>query len=185
MVNTQELLLIFFLFSIVLLVGVVVYLFVQVSRLRSQTNNAKETVLKDEKNKTQNSIQNHEEMCVHHQDREASGVCNICEQSFCKECIKEHDGLSFCSTHLKYFLSHEWLSLQTIKTTPEDPHEALHLYDFKRRLWAQKGTPLVVRTHYKINIEADYIESYVELLCSKNDESEVASKFPLKGDGYA
>ncbi|MBC97182.1 MAG: hypothetical protein CME63_05495 [Halobacteriovoraceae bacterium] len=107
--------------------------------------------------------------CFHHPSDHAAGVCAICQNAFCDECIKEHDGLSFCEDHFRLYLSHDWDELDTIKTNPDIPESALPLYDFKKSIWELKKTPSILSTHYRINIEGDFIESYVKLVVRKEE----------------
>ena len=115
--------------------------------------------------------------CHNHPSDHATGVCAICQNSFCEECIKEHEGHSFCEAHFRLFVSHEWDEIDTIKTNPDIPESALPLYDFKQQLWQEKEIPSVLSTHYKINIEGDFIESYVKLVVRKEELSELKDRY--------
>lgn len=114
--------------------------------------------------------------CQNHPQDHAVGVCAICSESFCEECIKEHDGLTFCQTHFREYLENEWVELEEVMTTPDTPETALHIYDFKKDIWKEETTSSIVSTHYKINIENDFIESYVKLLVKKDDSEELGNK---------
>ncbi|MCP4911915.1 MAG: hypothetical protein GY909_02260 [Oligoflexia bacterium] len=115
--------------------------------------------------------------CQNHPQDHAVGVCAICSESFCDECIKEHDGLTFCQSHFREYLENEWVELEEVMTTPDTPETALHIYDFKKDIWKDETTSSIVSTHYKINIENDFIESYVKLLVKKDESEELEIKF--------
>lgn len=115
--------------------------------------------------------------CHNHPNEHAAGVCAICQNAYCEDCIKEHEGHSFCEDHFRLFLSHEWDEIDTIKTTPDIPESALPLYDFKKQLWQEREIPSVLSTHYKINIEGDFIESYVKLVVRKEELPDLKERY--------
>jgi len=115
--------------------------------------------------------------CINHPQDHATGICAICQESICEDCVKEHEGISFCTAHFRYFLNNEWAEMKSIKTTPETPETAMPLYDFKRKLWDKEGTASIISTHYKINIEGDSIESYVKLLVKEDELLELQKKY--------
>lgn len=118
--------------------------------------------------------------CGNHPDSPSVGTCLICEDVFCEKCLVEHDGLYFCKEHFKIFANNKWKQITDVKTTPDTPDDGLFIYHFKRQLWREKETPSFVLTHYKINIEEDYIESYIQLNVIEND----ADKLTLDIDRY-
>ncbi len=122
-------------------------------------------------------IENSKHYCINHPSDHAMGVCAICQNSYCEECIKEHEGHSFCEAHFRLFVSHEWQEIDTIQTNPDIPESALPLYDFKQTLWQEKEIPSVLSTHYKINIEGDFIESYVKLVVRKEELAELKDRY--------
>jgi hypothetical protein len=101
--------------------------------------------------------------CLHHTTAPSCGSCLICEEVFCKDCLVDHDGLHFCKEHFRIFASSKWKQITDEKTTPDTPTESLYIYNFKHDLWSLKNVPTFIMTHYKINIENDYIESFVQL----------------------
>ena len=143
--------------------ALLIYLYFQIRRLKSKIQNL------DHKSESSKLSQY---SCLLHEEKVAAGVCNICEKNFCHECIVEQDGLSFCRNHLFLYQKSDWIRLRMVRTTPDEPHEALHLYEAKKKLWEKDQEPIIVRTHYNINVENDFIESFVELLCL-NDRRDV------------
>lgn len=101
--------------------------------------------------------------CENHKDIPSIGSCLICEDVFCEQCLIEHDGLYFCKEHFKIFANHKWKQITDVKTTPDTPEDGLYIYSFKRLLWRERKVPSFVLTHYKINIEEDFIESFIQL----------------------
>lgn len=101
--------------------------------------------------------------CANHPDIPSSGGCLICEDVFCEKCLVEHDSLYFCKEHFKTFANNKWKQVTDTRTTPSTPEEGLYIYHFKRHIWRDKNIPSFVLTHYKINIEEDFIESFIQL----------------------
>ena len=108
--------------------------------------------------------------CHNHEKEFSKGTCCICEKSYCESCLKEWDGLTFCSEHLKTFSENKWVGITNIKTTPNNPEAAMFIYKFKKEQWSSSNIPSYVVTHYKINFEGDHIESYVMLYVRSQDE---------------
>ena len=176
-------------FVVLVLVGVIVYLFKETLKAKDTTATTNEASVSKEPEvvgptdlevlkKQQETFQEEElNYCANHPQDHAVGICAICQDSFCEECVKEHDGISFCSAHFRFFLNNEWVEMKSIKTTPDTPETAMPLYDFKRGLWEKEGTASIISTHYKINIEGDSIESYVKLLVREDDLRPLSEKF--------
>lgn len=101
--------------------------------------------------------------CKNHPDNASIGACLICEDVFCEKCLIESDGLCFCKDHFKTFVNNKWSQITDVKTTPATPEEGMFIYQYKRQIWRDRDVPSFVLTHYKINIEHDYIESYIQL----------------------
>lgn len=101
--------------------------------------------------------------CSHHPDTPSVGSCLICEEVFCEDCLIDHESMHFCKEHFRTFASNKWEQITDVRTTPETPEDGLYIYNFKKDLWLNKSIPTFVMTHYKINIENDYIESFIQL----------------------
>lgn len=114
--------------------------------------------------------------CHVHEKDPGKGTCCICERSCCETCLKEYDGLSFCSEHLRTFSENKWTDITNIKTTPNDPEAAIFVYKFKKEQWSSNNIPSYIVTHYKINIDGDHIESYVMLYVRSQDEEMLRNK---------
>jgi len=114
--------------------------------------------------------------CKNHTDQNSIGGCLICEDVFCEACLVEHEGMYFCRDHFKIFANNKWKQITDQKTTPESPEDGLYIWDFKRFIWKEKSIPSFVLTHYKINVEDDFIESYVQLNVEESRAEELANE---------
>lgn len=107
--------------------------------------------------------------CSHHPDIPSVASCLICEEVFCENCLVEHESMHFCKEHFRIFANSKWTQITDVRTTPDTPEEGLFIYNFKRDIWKDKNIPTFVMTHYKINIENDFIESFVQLNVREED----------------
>lgn len=107
--------------------------------------------------------------CKWHKKEQAVGICAICESGCCEVCLKDWDGLYFCPEHFKTYANHKWTSITNVKTTPDNSDKATAIYKFKKSLWVEEQIPTFIVTHYRINVEEDYIESYVMLHVREED----------------
>lgn len=114
--------------------------------------------------------------CENHPDSPSVGTCLICEDVFCEKCLIEHDSLYFCKEHFKIFANNKWKQITDVKTTPNTPDDGLFIYHFKRQIWREKETPSFVLTHYKINIEEDFIESFIQLNVIEKDAEKLTDE---------
>lgn len=107
--------------------------------------------------------------CVHHKDAPSVGTCLICEDVFCDDCLIDHESMHFCKAHFQIYANYKWKQITDTRTAPDTPEDGLYIYNFKRDLWLNKNIPSFVMTHYKINIENDYIESFIQLNVREED----------------
>lgn len=117
--------------------------------------------------------------CELHTQEKAVTICAVCSKSLCEECASEGEGLYFCADHFQLYLEHDWATITNMKTSPDNPKDGLIIYQFKDDLWSKQQIPSFIVTHYRINIESDFIESYVQLHVRKEDEEVLVQK--LKG----
>lgn len=117
--------------------------------------------------------------CPNHTDEPGETMCAICDRLFCKACIKPYKTLHFCKEHLPLIMRHDWDEVLTIKTSTHDPEQGVRLYDVKKELFLSEGIPSYVETHYKINVDQDYIETYLVLYGIKEDVPSMKEKFNL------
>ena len=156
----------FLLLIILLLIGVIGVI---VIKLLLSSKDAKPApiitpeVIKDVPKKITEEKVTEKYFCENHPDVPSVGSCLICEDVFCDQCLVEHDGLYFCKEHFRLFANNKWKQITDIRTTPDTPEEGHYIYSYKRYLWKEKQVPSFVLTHYKINIEEDFIESFIQL----------------------
>lgn len=107
--------------------------------------------------------------CHNHLEEDSVGSCLICEEVFCENCLIDHESMHFCKEHFRVFANNKWKQITDVRTTPDTPEEGLFIYNFKRDIWKERGIPGFVMTHYKINIENDFIESFIQLNVREED----------------
>lgn len=115
--------------------------------------------------------------CPNHSDEPGEVSCAICDKIFCKACIKPFKTLHFCKEHIPLIMRHDWEEVLTIKTSTTDPEQGVRLYDVKKDLFNKENVPTYVETHYKINVDQDYIETYLVLFAIKDNVEDLKDKF--------
>ncbi len=114
--------------------------------------------------------------CPNHLDEPGEVMCAICDKLYCKACIKPFKNLHFCREHLPLIMKHEWEEVFTLKTSTEDPEEGVRLYDQKKDIFEKESIPTYIETHYKINVDQDYIETYLVMFGIKEEIAKIKSK---------
>lgn len=107
--------------------------------------------------------------CPNHTEEPGEVMCAICDRIFCKACIKPFKSLHFCKEHLPLIMRHDWDEVLTLKTSTHDPEQGVHLYDIKKEVFHKDNLPTYVETHYKINVDQDYIETYLVVYAIKEE----------------
>lgn len=111
--------------------------------------------------------------CPNHPEEPGEVTCGICDKLFCKSCIKPFKSLHFCKEHIPLIMRHDWEEVLTLKTSTENPEDGVELFEAKKRLFEDKNIPTYVETHYKINVDQDYIETYLVVLATSEDVEKV------------
>jgi hypothetical protein len=117
--------------------------------------------------------------CTHHKDAPSVGSCLICEEVFCSDCLVDHESMHFCKEHFRTYAAHKWKQITDTRTTPNTPEDGLYISSFKRDLWQNKNIPTFVMTHYKINLENDYIESFIQLNVREEDAQKLSNEIEI------
>lgn len=125
-----------------------------------------------EKNKPKRS----DLFCPNHTEEPGETMCAICDKIFCKSCIKPFKSLHFCKEHLPLIMRFDWDEVVTIKTSTHDPEQGVRLYDVKKEIFENENIPTYVETHYKINVDQDYIETYLVLFAQVDSIEKVKSE---------
>jgi hypothetical protein len=168
--NNLFALILFLLFIIVLLIGVLTFI---IFKLLAQKNVPQENrPVADSKPIVPHQAIVEKYSCHNHKDQPTIGSCLMCEDVFCENCLIEHEGMFFCKDHFRVYANHKWKQITDLKTSAKTPEEGLFIYELKREAWSKKGIPSFVLTHYKINVEDDLIESYIQLHVREEDEAD-------------
>lgn len=115
--------------------------------------------------------------CPNHTEEPGEVVCAICDKLYCKACIKPFKTMHFCKEHLPLIMRHDWDEVLTLKTSTTDPERGVKLYDVKKDIFESRQIPTYVETHYKINVDQDFIETYLVLYAIKENVESVRKIF--------
>jgi hypothetical protein len=118
--------------------------------------------------------------CPNHTEEPGETMCAICDKIYCKACIKPFKSLHFCKEHIPMIMRYDWDEVVTIKTSTHDPEQGVRLYDVKKEIFEKDDIPTYVETHYKINVDQDYIETYLVLYAQKELIQKVREKIQDK-----
>ncbi|WP_290733482.1 hypothetical protein [Halobacteriovorax sp. JY17] len=108
-------------------------------------------------------------ICKNHENQHSVGICAICEEEFCVNCLKQIDKVNLCPEHFNTFADNIWHPITNQRTTPDEPEHGVYIYKFKQHLWKDKGVPSYIINEYKIQVENDHIETYVQLHVKEGD----------------
>jgi hypothetical protein len=111
--------------------------------------------------------------CVNHSEEPGEATCAICEKIFCKACIKPFKTLHFCREHISIIMRNEWIEVFTLKTSTQEPEDGVILYAEKKKLFEEEDIPTYIETHYKINVDHDFIETYLVVFAMKEHKAAV------------
>jgi hypothetical protein len=114
--------------------------------------------------------------CHNHADKSGVGSCGICEHVYCEGCLKEWEHLRFCPEHFQTYTNNKWTHITNVKTTPEETENAVPIYQFKKNIWESEDIPTFIETDYKINVEGDFVESYVKLYVREKDKQKLSDR---------
>lgn len=164
-----------FLLLIFGLMALLIFVFIKILNTKKSDNSLSPPSFEENSVKRNNDVISENNYCLHHADAPSVGSCLICEEIFCENCLVDHQSMHFCKDHFRLFSNYKWKQITDEKTTPDTPLHGTYIYNFKRDLWLKKNIPTFVMTHYKINIENDYIESFVQLNVRENDADKLSS----------
>ena len=116
------------------------------------------------------------ENCHVHDEVQAQAFCSICKSALCENCVREDENIYFCAEHFRLYLNEDWVELETVFTTPNNPEDGMYIYEFHERMWTEDQTPTFITTHYKIDVELDHIESEVKLMVRKEEKDLLKKK---------
>ena len=160
---------------ILILLGVIGLLFVLVFKLMKQKNTEAPqaaptpnyhpdiTARFQEAKKIKQAILGQSIYCPNHPEEVGETTCAICGKFFCKKCIRPYKTLHFCKEHLSLVMTKEWEEVTTIKSHTNDPEAGVELIEKKQKWWDEDQLATYIETHYKIDVDNDYIETYLVL----------------------
>ncbi len=163
--TTLMVIIILLLVLILILVVIAGLIFVNYLKSNKQQDSKKE-VAEEENPVTKPGIG----VCKNHEHKNSVGICAICEEEYCVDCLKQIDKVNLCPEHFNTFADNIWHPITNQRTTPDDPQDGVYIYKFKQHLWKEKGIPSYILNEYKIQVENDYIETYVQLHVKENDQ---------------
>jgi hypothetical protein len=114
--------------------------------------------------------------CPNHPEEPGEVSCAVCDHLFCRQCIKPFKALHFCKEHLPLLMNKEWTEVLTVKTSTQDPEQGVRLYDVKKSLFQNENLPSYIETHYKINVDQDFIETYLVMFAIVEDAPAIKEK---------
>jgi hypothetical protein len=114
--------------------------------------------------------------CPNHSDEPGEVTCAVCDKLYCKACIKPYKTMHFCKEHLPLIMRYDWDEVLTVKTSTADPEEGVRLYDVKKDLFEKEDIPTYIETHYKINVDQDYIETYLVMFAIKEKVADLKKR---------
>lgn len=161
------------LFIIFVLAGLLILLMVRQMKVDKAENGQVKTTSSPHSQTTTRS----EGMCHFHPNEAARSQCAICCILLCETCNRDYEQLHFCPAHFELYTCHRWLPLSTVVTKPQSPQNGLALYQFKESLWEGRQIPSYVVTHYKIDVETDQIESYIQLYVREEEFAMLSSLY--------
>jgi hypothetical protein len=188
MEQTALLLLIISLFLLVIIVGLLAFLVFRLFQKKPEDKSTSEKTINSselhpeiiERMKTLENIKpkRSELFCPNHTEEPGETVCAICDKLFCKSCIKPFKSMHICKEHLPLLMKYNWVEALIIKTSTHDPEQGVRLYDFKKEIFQEKDIPAYIETHYKINVDMDYIETYLVLFVISDNLEEIKNLLP-------
>lgn len=111
--------------------------------------------------------------CPYHPEEAGEVQCGICHKYFCARCVRPMKSIYFCKEHMALFLRSQWQEVLTLKTSSEDPEAGVRLFEKKQEIFKEKQLPSYVETHYKIDVEGDYIETYLVVFAQEEQIEEM------------
>jgi MFS superfamily sulfate permease-like transporter len=164
----STLMVIVILLLIVIVALIVVSIFLALNYFKRNKEQSTKATVNLKKTET-DSITESIGLCKNHDDKTSVGICAICEDEFCLECLKQIENVSLCPEHFSTYASNTWVPITNQRTTPNEPEEGVYIYKFKQHLWAKKKKPSFILNDYKIQVENDFIETYVQLHVVETD----------------
>ncbi len=163
-------LIIFAIFLILLLIVLIGFLCLLGFKFIKHQNLIEQQAVVNSENKSINNEVKLNPFCVDHEEEFAVGNCSIDGQAYCEICLTRIDDMKFAKKNSDEYLNYKWTSLTMFKKQSEQNDFDDRIKKAKAELWNKNNKPLIVRGHFKINVEDDSIESFTTLMCREEDE---------------
>ena len=162
-------LIIFAIFLMVVLIALIVFLCFIALRFSGQ--NSSKTNKSEDSDDTLEEVQiKKSPFCTDHEDTFAAGTCSIDMHSYCELCITKVDDMKFARKNIDEYLNYNWVELTMFKHIKTQYDFNNRIFKVKSKLWNELKTPLIIRGHFKINVEDDSIEAFTTLMCREDDK---------------
>ncbi|EQC42910.1 hypothetical protein M899_0082 [Bacteriovorax sp. BSW11_IV] len=186
--SEQKILIFLAIALVILMIGLFVLALFAVYLLYKKTKNNHHPIVLPPKNRERVKIHpvidatSSTGLCLNHKERNSVGICSICEQEFCAQCLKEMDKVYLCPEHFKLYTQNKWIPITNEKTTPDTPQNGVYIYNYKKNIWDKDKIPSYILNEYKINMEGDFVETYVQLHVIEDDAPKLKSELVLLKD---
>lgn len=111
--------------------------------------------------------------CPYHPQEAGEVQCGMCARYFCPKCVRPMKSIYFCKEHMALYLRHQWQEVLTLKTSSDDPEAGVRLVDKKQEIFTKYQIPTYIETHYKIDVDSDFIETYLVLFAQDDRVEQV------------
>lgn len=118
--------------------------------------------------------------CPYHPQEPGEVQCGMCARYFCSKCVRPMKSIYFCKEHMALYLRSQWLEVLTLKSSSDDPEAGVRLFEKKNEAYLQKQIATYVETHYKIDVDSDFIETYLVLFAQESQQEEVKNLITFK-----
>jgi len=188
MENTALILIIITLFLLVVILGILSFMILKLFKDRSQQTNSSNTnstpkndyhpeILARMKEAEGLRAKRSDLFCPNHSEEPGETVCAICDKLFCRSCIKPFKSMHLCKEHLPFLMRYDWAEVLTLKTSTHDPEGGVRLYEQKKKIFEQYQIATYIETHYKINVDDDFIETFLVLFSTREEVENAREKF--------
>ncbi len=116
-------------------------------------------------------------VCSNHPDEPSENTCAVCNRGFCIACVKPFKAMHVCHEHYELVMNTNWEEILTVKSSAKDPERGVKLYEVKKELFTKEDIPTFIETHYKINVDHDFIETYLVLYAQPEQSEALKLKF--------
>jgi hypothetical protein len=120
---------------------------------------------------------NRGDYCVDHPSEVSVGVCSISGFRYCQHCLKVFQNIKFGKKYLNVYLASEWEDFLTIAKEDDFEDVSPAIIQLKKKLWDVEQIPVIVQSHFKINLGDDSIEAFTVLKGRKQNLQYLTDQF--------